>query len=91
MNDIPATIGNARVICYAVVNLLNNSNAEGNDRKLIAGFAICQPEKEPGYYLFSCDANWKEFADTWHESIDDAIDQAEYECNGISKLFQKAT
>nr|WP_067055002.1 hypothetical protein [Mucilaginibacter sp. L294] len=87
MNDVPAIVGNARVIYYAVVNLLDSNINE--DRKQIAGFTICQSENEQGYYLFSCDSNWKEFADTWHESIDDAIDQAEYECNGISNLFQK--
>ncbi|MFA6247493.1 MAG: hypothetical protein WC615_11170 [Mucilaginibacter sp.] len=87
MNDIPATVGNARVIYYAVVNLLDSNVYEG--RKQIAGFIICQSGNEQGYYLFSCDTNWKEFADTWHESIDDAINQAEYECNGISNLFQK--
>jgi hypothetical protein len=88
MNNVPAIIGNAKVICYAVVNLLDN---EEKNRSRENGFAVCQCDGEQGYYLFSCDANWKEFADTWHENIDDAIDQAEYECSGISKLFQKAT
>lgn len=87
--EVPDTIGNAQVICYAVVNLsvpTGNTEHFANGKLLEAayGLAICKYEKDNGYYLFSCDYNWVEFADTWHETIEDAKDQAEFEYAGIS-------
>jgi hypothetical protein len=73
-------IGSEKVICFAITNL---SKGEGK----ADGLAICQ-SKIGGFYLFSCNADWKVLADTWHESIDDAIDQAEYEYKGITELWQ---
>lgn len=64
--DAPDLIGNAKVICYAVVNL---AVPTGNTQHLVSGevqgtaygLAICQYTTGEGYYLFYCDANWNEF------------------------------
>jgi hypothetical protein len=86
---VPDFIGNARVICYAVVNLClptgNSRNFE--HRKLLGpayGLALCEYQPGDGYYLFYCDSHWVEFTDGWHETIDDAMDQAEFEYTGIT-------
>jgi len=88
-SEMPDFIGNASVICYAVINLViptGNTQHFKNGRPLglAYGLAICQSQPAQGYYLFCCDDNWKEFADTWHETIEDAQDQAEYEYAGVS-------
>jgi hypothetical protein len=47
-----------------------------------AGLAICQVDGETCYYLFGCDAEWCSFSDTWHETLEDAMAQAEHEFEG---------
>lgn len=37
------------------------------------------PNPDKGFYLFSLDENGNELADTWHETVDDAFAQAEYQ------------
>ena len=40
---------------------------------------IVQYKSDPGYYLFYCDESGIEITDTYHESLREAMDQAEYE------------
>lgn len=40
---------------------------------------IVQYDEDPGFYLIHSDANGREIADTYHETIDDAMAQAEWE------------
>lgn len=87
--DIPDIIGNAGVICYVIVGqalTTGNTQHYAHGRLLSAayGLAVCRYEKEEGYYLFSCNSEWKEFADTYHKTIEDAMEQAEFEYAGIS-------
>lgn len=49
----------------------------------MAGLAIPRYPDDPGYYLFSCAAGWSVFADTWHETLEGASRQAEFEYEGI--------
>jgi death on curing protein len=49
--------------------------------------AICEYENG-GYLLFSCDENWQPRTDTWHQSLEDAMRQAEYEYEGVSRTWQ---
>jgi hypothetical protein len=51
----------------------------------IAGFAICR-DAEGGFYLFGCDDDWNTVADTWHQALDDALHQAEYE--GVGDMWE---
>lgn len=87
--DVPDFIGNARVVCYAVVNLsLRTGNTQhfvnGEVLNTPYGLAICQYKPGDGYYLFLCTDSWIEVSDTWHETIEDSKDQAEFEYSGIS-------
>jgi len=45
---------------------------------------------EAGVYLFYCDREWQVLADTWHPSVKNAKAQAEFEYEGISKLWKDA-
>ena len=85
----PLIIGEATVICYTILaDLLatgNTAHIVGN--KLMEGFnglAICKYNNEPGYYLFYCNKAWEAVTDTWHQSIEDAKDQGEFEYFGIT-------
>jgi hypothetical protein len=46
--------------------------------------AICQYDGESAYYLFGCDTEWNAVTDTWHETLGDALHQAELEYEGVS-------
>jgi hypothetical protein len=85
MNPIPPEIGQARVLEFLELNERHIPTANTKhykDDELIqnfVGLAICQYDDDPGYYLFYCDDNWVEKADTYHDSIEDSKDQAEFE------------
>ncbi len=50
----------------------------------VAGLAIATYTGTTGeFYLFYCDEDWAVLTDTWHETIDDAIAQADREFNGV--------
>ena len=53
----------------------------------MAGLAICQYDGETAYYLFGCDSEWNTVTDTWHETLEDAIDQAEFEYEGSKSTW----
>ena len=52
-----------------------------------AGLAICQYDGERAFYLFGCDAEWNSTSDTWHETLEDALAQAEHEYEGSSATW----
>jgi len=37
--------------------------------------------------LFGCDAEWNSLCDTWHETLEDAKEQAEFEYEGTSNTW----
>lgn len=90
MQAIPSVIGGARVVCYTPID--SRHRHTGKTRQIVggvllgvaAGLAICQYEREEFFYLFGCDENWKSLSDSWHESLEDAKAQAEFEYEGTS-------
>jgi len=52
-----------------------------------AGLAICR-DTEGGFYLFGCDAEWNTVTDTWHQTLDDALHQAESEYEGVGATWE---
>ena len=56
----------------------------------MAGLAICQYDGEDAFYLFSCDSEWRTVTDTWHQTVDEAKNQAEFEYQGVSKTWVEA-
>lgn len=52
--------------------------------------AICTYPNETGVYLFYCDCAWQVLTDTWHSSVAEAKDQAEFEYAGVSGAWKDA-
>lgn len=89
----PSHVGNAKVVCYTPVD--ERHRYTGNTKQIVggvalgpsAGLAICQYDGEECFYLFGCDANWNSQSDTWHQSLEDAKEQAEFEYQGTSATW----
>ncbi len=50
----------------------------------MAGLAICQYPGEDAYNLFGCDEEWQSVTDTWHQMLEHAKEQAEFEYEGMT-------
>jgi hypothetical protein len=79
----------AQVLRYAVVdNSVAHTGAcvHRKFNKVIgpaAALAICQFDGDNQFYLYYCDAQWKVVTDTCHESLEKALEQAEFEYRGL--------
>ena len=91
MKEPPKLIGGARVLRWSEFD--DRHRPTGSCRQIVAGvlqgpaagLAICQYEGETAFYLFGCDAEWNTVSDTSHESLKDALEQAEFEYAGVSR------
>jgi hypothetical protein len=91
--DCPDLVGGARVICYTRID--SRHRHTGNTKQIVngvllgpaAGLAICRYEGDDAYYLFGCDEQWVSLSDTWHQEVEDAKAQAEYEYEGVSRTW----
>lgn len=87
-------INGAFVICFTPID--NRHRHTANCRQIVggetqgacAGLAICKFDDNDEFYLFGCDGNWNVVTDTWHQSIDEAKEQAEFEYEGVSNTWQ---
>ena len=91
----PADLGGARVVIYAILEDIKPSGTtihRTQDGVLPPprALAICQDPGDKGWYLFHCDGHWNVLADTFHMSEAEAKNQAEFEFNGVSKLWRHA-
>lgn len=88
-------IGGARIIEYCI--LTGEQSATGNTthhvkgevQSQFAGLAICSYPDTEGYYLFYCNQEWKEVTDTFHEDIESAKRQADFEFEGLANVWKK--
>lgn len=95
MKTIPNEIGQAKVLEYVVLS--EHHEPTGNTRHEITGeqinqfygLAICKYKEDPGYYLFYCDESWIERTDTYHDSLEEAKEQAEFELVGTITDWEK--
>ncbi len=60
-----------------------------NCRQIFPDSRLQKYKNDVGYYLFYCDPLWQVQNDTYHDSIDDAIKQAEFEFAGTAKTWNK--
>lgn len=96
MRPCPYIVGGARVICYTPIDA--RQRRTGNTTHLVGGeeidpahgLAICQYDGEEAFYLFACDAQWNSQTDTWHKSLQDAKEQAEFEYAGTFSTWVSA-
>lgn len=95
MKPIPDTIDDAQVICASPIaspDLHTGAyvhRVNGVAVGPMAGMAICQyvEEDTSGFYLFGCDQEWNCVTDTYHDSLDEALRQAEFEYTGIRETM----
>ena len=93
MKPRPEVISGETLICYSPID--ERHRFTGNCKQIVAGqvlgpmagLMICYYEKDGGFYLFGCDADWRVKTDTWHETLDEAKSQAEFEYEGISNTW----
>lgn len=94
MKEALDTVGGAKVILYTSVEEREATGKTehthiGKSANPTVGLAICKYENEDGYYLFGCDLNWESGTDTLHESVEEAIEQAEWEYGDLSGAWMK--
>jgi hypothetical protein len=53
-------------------------------RSDFAALAIARYDDEEGIYLFYCDEGWNAVTDTYHDTIEHAIAQAEFEFESVT-------
>src|SRR5215216_2694638 len=95
MNIAPNEIENAKVICSTSID--SRHAPTRNCRHTVAGaligpasgLAICQYDGEESYSLFYCDEDWNPMTDTCNATIEDAMNQAEFEYEGINSTWVK--
>ena len=88
-----SVVGGARVVLYSPID--NRHRPTGGCKQIVAGvlqgpaagLAICQYEGEDAYYLFGCDDRWNSVTDSWHEMVQGAMQQAEFEYAGIWRTW----
>ena len=93
MKPPPHTIGDADVVCYTPID--ERHRFTGKTRQIVAGqlmgpmaaLAICQYADDPGFYLFGCDTDWRSITDTYHETLKEATEQAEFEYAGVTQTW----
>ena len=93
---IPKEIGSLQVRLTAIIDesCTHTKNcSHESDGKVLGNAkwaAITNTDANGSCYLFMCYNN-DELSDTFHESIEDAKEQAEWEYEGISNNWQNAT
>ena len=91
---VPAVIGGYKVVCYASID--SSHRFTGKTKQIVrgelmgamSGLAICKPDKTDEFYLFGCDSKWNVVTDTWHQSLSEAMEQAEFEYEGVTQAWR---
>ncbi len=89
----PALLDGAHVICYTRLDARHQPT--GNTRHYLdgqlqtgfRGLAIAQYAQDHGFYLFYCSAEWEVQNDTYHASLQEAKEQAEFEFQGTLETW----
>ena len=95
-NEIPTNIGESRVILYSPIDKRHSPTGaceheiDGIKLENAKWAAITQYNNDSGYYLFFCYKS-EHLSDTYHETIEDAKEQAEYEYEGLALTWKEKT
>ena len=93
MKSQPEVSGDERLICYTSIDERHQFKVSckqivaGETMGAMAGLMICFHERKQAFYLFGCDADWQVVTDTWHQTLEDAQHQAEFEYDGVSETW----
>lgn len=85
LDPIPDILGGANTLLYTDID--NRHVKTDKTEHFIGGqkvsqtscLAICKYDNDSGYYLFGCDNDWNTITDTYHDNIENAKAQAEFE------------
>jgi hypothetical protein len=96
MGTAPKRINDATVVLFTHID--ERHRHTGNCRQIVgaivqppaAGLAICQYDGEDSFYLFGCDESWSNISDTWHQTLEEALLQAEFEYHGVGATWQRS-
>ena len=92
IGNCPKKIDGAKVIAYAIVSPENFHT--GNTEQIVAGetkgtataMIITQYQDDQSYYVFGCySQEWATETDTWHEDLEDAVEQLDWEYKNLSE------
>jgi hypothetical protein len=92
----PRRIGGATVLLFSPIDGRHRPTGglehvgAGVRQGPAARIAICHDEGDDCFYLFGCNERWESITDTWHQSLEEAMQQAEVEYVGVSKTWQRA-
>ena len=84
MTNPPKTIDGAKVLQVASLEGSaptgqTRHSVNGQDVSAFAALAMAKYPDDPGIYLFYCDEAWTTMTDTYHDDLEHAIGQAEFE------------
>jgi hypothetical protein len=94
MNQPPQDIDGAQVVRWTPIDERHTRTEKcehiinGNAVHSVFGLAICRYPNQTGYYLFGCDYDWAAVTDTFHDMIEDALRQAEFEYRGVTETWK---
>lgn len=94
IREAPTVVGGAATVVYVRIGEGHRPtggcrhSVGGRELGPVAGLAIGQYARDSGYYLFYCDADWNTLTDTYHDTLDDAKDQAEFEYEGVGASWK---
>jgi hypothetical protein len=54
----------------------------------VSRLAICHSDDEAAFYLFHCDDLWQVVWDSWHETVEEALLQANSQYVGLRGAWQ---
>lgn len=86
MLDGAVVLGTTRLIPSAHTAKVRHE-VQGELIEAASNLAIARYADQSGFYLFYCDAAWTVLTDTWHDSIEAAVAQAEFEYTGSSNTW----
>lgn len=92
MNQSPEAPGFDGLVRWSVID--GRHRPTGGCRQIVrgelsgpaAGLAICR-SGDGAFYLYGCDAEWNVVTDTWHETLEGALRQAELEYEGVTATW----
>lgn len=94
MDPAPEDIGGFEVICYTILDERQEPtgrvahSVRGTRMSPPAALAICKDDRGGAFYLFYCDEDWEPMSDTWHQTLEEAKEQAEIEFTGSSDTWE---
>lgn len=83
---IPTIIEGGRVLLYSRIDGRHRPRRPTESEPY--GLAICEQKDGPGVLLFTCEDDWMPLFDSWHESVEEAKEQAAGDWDGVTATWE---